>query len=222
MIRKMKRFLFFPVLLLITGLTVFEANSFSNIVHFVNTEVVSSSDSTALENEYFLVMRNSARYAEANTPDFGLRVIVAIEKLSVKSSKGKIKLNCGNVAVLLPQELYSLPKGEYFEVVFLQIHPPLQKLEKWIEPQTNIVVYENDKFRIFEERLAPGRYTRVTKPCAANCCQVKCGPIVQSRIQYSEKRNSRAPDSQYITICRTCGTCHNKQEYSHSPLQHCY
>ena len=47
-------------------------------------------------------------------------------------------------------------KGDYFEVAFKRIHPEPKGPEVWLEPLKNKMVYEDDLFRVFEERLAPG------------------------------------------------------------------
>ena len=46
-----------------------------------------------------------------------------------------------------------MPTGQYFEVAFKTKHPPLKVPEQWIEPEKNTMVYEDEQFRVFEERL---------------------------------------------------------------------
>jgi hypothetical protein len=101
-------------------------------------------------------MRNSTYCASANTPGFGTRVIVTLDTLEIRSSKGNRILKRGDVAVVLSGESYQVPQGEYFEVAIKTSHPPLKSPEKWVEPLKNTIVYEDDQFRVFEERLAPG------------------------------------------------------------------
>lgn len=115
-----------------------------------------SADSVALENEFVKIMANSTACSNAKTPGFGTRVIVALEQITIESSKGKIRLNRGNVAAFLPGESYKTPVGSYFEVAFKTNHPPLKSPEEWIEPLKNTIVYEDNEIRVFEERLAPG------------------------------------------------------------------
>lgn len=112
-------------------------------------------DSVALENDYVKVMRNSTACAAAYTPDFGSRVLVALTNVNVQSSKGAVALERGNIAVFLENEWYEKPSGEFFEVAFKKNHPPVKGPEQWLEPEKNIVVYEDAQFRVFEERLAP-------------------------------------------------------------------
>jgi hypothetical protein len=111
------------------------------------------SDSVALNNDYFRVTQNAAACTTANTPGFGTRVIVALSKVTIESSKGAITLERGGIAVFLAQESYESPTGEFFEVAFKRNHPPLKSPEQWLEPEKNTVVYEDKEFRIFEERL---------------------------------------------------------------------
>ncbi len=113
-------------------------------------------DSIALENEYVRVMHNAVLCTNARTPDYGSRVIVALTEVKIESSRGTLTLQLGDVAVFLENESYTSPTGEYFEVAFKKDHPPLKSPEQWIEPIKNTMVYEDNQFRVFEERLAPG------------------------------------------------------------------
>jgi len=122
-------------------------------VNRLNVEGAILSDSVALDNDYFRVMQNSAACTTANTPNFGTRVIVALSKVMIESSKGTLTLDRGGIAVFLAQESYESPTGEFFEVAFKKNHPPLKSPEQWLEPEKNTVVYEDEEFRVFEERL---------------------------------------------------------------------
>jgi len=121
-----------------------------------NVQPVQFADTAALENDYIKVYRNTTACTAAVTPGFGTRVIVALDKVKIKSSRGRLKLHRGNIAVFRVGEWYTLTKGEYFEVAFKKNYPALKKPEQWIEPLKNTMVYEDDQFRVFEERLAPG------------------------------------------------------------------
>jgi hypothetical protein len=116
---------------------------------------VAPSDSIAFENGYLKVMRNSTACARAHTPNFGSRVIVALGKVKIKSSRGSIKLKRGTIAVFQAGESYKSVKGDYFEVAFKTNHPAVKGPEQWLEPEKNTMVYEDDQFRVFEERLPP-------------------------------------------------------------------
>lgn len=122
----------------------------------VNVDLVQITDTAVLENDYVKVYKNTAACLNAFTPNFGTRVIVALDKLKIKSSRGKLKLERGNIAVFKEGEPYVLPKGAFFEVAFKKNYPPLKKPEQWIEPLKNTMVYEDEQFRVFEEKLAPG------------------------------------------------------------------
>ena len=129
-------------------------NSISNrcLEHFA----IANKDSVALDNAYMRVLRNGAACTLANTPNFGTRIIVALDKIKFKSNRGTIKIKRGEIAVFLENESYDLPQGSYFEIALKKIHPPLTKPKEWFEPMKNTIVYENDEFRVFEERLNPG------------------------------------------------------------------
>ena len=120
-----------------------------------NTQTINLSDTAVIENDYVKVYKNTGAFTNAFTENIGTRVIVALEKIKIKSSRGKLKLNRGNIAVFKEEEWYAL-KGEFFEVAFKKNYPPLKKPEQWIEPVKNTMVYEDEQFRVFEERLAPG------------------------------------------------------------------
>ena len=129
---------------------------------FLNQEIAksasiisSTSDSMVLDNPYMTVMQNRAVCTAAHTVNYGTRVIAALGTLTVKSSKGIIALQRGQVAVFLENETYQLPEGLYFEIAFKKNHPTLSVPEKWVEPLKNTTIYEDDQFRIFEERLLP-------------------------------------------------------------------
>jgi len=50
-------------------------------------------DSIALDNAYMRVLRDGAACTLANTPNFGTRIIVALDKIKFKSNRGTIKIN---------------------------------------------------------------------------------------------------------------------------------
>ncbi len=114
------------------------------------------SDSVALDNNYVRVMRNSTFENASDKELFSTRVIVALTQLKVKSDKINKTLNRGEIAVMNPNESCRVSGGEYFEVAFKKNHPPVKGPDEWLEPVKNTVVYEDEQFRVFEERLAPG------------------------------------------------------------------
>jgi hypothetical protein len=101
-------------------------------------------------------MQNVAACTTAHTPGFGTRVVVALTEMTIRSSRGSANLKRGEIAVFRAHESYTSPAGEFFEVAFKTNHPPVKGPEEWIEPVKNTVVYEDEEFRVFEERLAPG------------------------------------------------------------------
>ena len=113
-------------------------------------------DSIALDNDYLTVIRDGAKCAKANTQNYGTRIIVALDAIKFKSNRGLIKINRGQIAVFNVNESYEKPVGSYFEVALKKDHPQFKLPKEWFEPQKNTIIYENDEFRVFEERLAPG------------------------------------------------------------------
>ena len=120
-----------------------------------NDDLFRINDTAVLENDYIKVYQNTAACTNAFTLNFGTRVIVALNKIKIKSSRGKLTLKRGNIAVFKEGVSYILPKGAFFEVAFKKNYPSLKKPEKWIEPLKNTIVYEDEQFRVFEERLLP-------------------------------------------------------------------
>jgi len=117
---------------------------------------LTAEDSVALENAFMKVIRDGAACNLANTPDFGTRIIVALDKIKFQSNRGTIKIKRGQIAIFLENEYYDLPKGSYFEIALKKNHPPLTKPSEWVEPTKNKVIYEDAEFRVFEERLDAG------------------------------------------------------------------
>jgi len=113
-------------------------------------------DSIVFDNPYLQVSRNIIIHAIPNAENFGSRIIAALDKTTVYSSKGNKVLERGEVAVFLEKESYEIKTGSYFEIAFKKNHPPLTRPESWVEPLKNKVVYDDDEFRIFEERLDAG------------------------------------------------------------------
>jgi hypothetical protein len=102
----------------------------------------SNKDSVALENAFMKVLRDGAACTEANTPNFGTRIIVALDKVKFKSNRGTIKIKRGQIAVFLENEFYDLPRGSYFEIALKKDHPPLTKPSEWVEPLKNKIIYK--------------------------------------------------------------------------------
>ena len=121
-----------------------------------NYPIENAKDSVALDNAYMRVLRDGAACTLANTPNFGTRIIVALDKIKFKSNRGSITIDRGQIAVFLEDEFYNMPKGSYFEIALKKNHPPLSKPSEWVEPLKNKIIYENTEFRVFEERLDPG------------------------------------------------------------------
>ncbi len=110
-------------------------------------------DSIAFENEYVTVLRNSSL---EHQDDFTARVIIALSDMTMLRNTKEYALHRGSVTVIPSDEMVRQPEGEYFEINIKKDHPPLTEPEQWIEPQMNTMLYQDDQFRVFEERLPPG------------------------------------------------------------------
>jgi len=144
------------VILFFSLISIQFVNANNSITISLNNKLNIAKDSFEFTNQYVQVVRDSAVCTSANTNNIGSRIIVALDNIKFKSSKGFHKLKRGQLAVFLENESFDLPKGKYFEVAIKKDHPPLTKPEQWVEPKKNTIVYEDAEFRIFEERLEAG------------------------------------------------------------------
>ena len=115
-------------------------------------------DVPALDNAYARATRNGAPCASITTPGCATdRIIVALGNVDVNSINGTRRLTRGDIAVFGPKDSYVQPvAGAYFEVVLKADRPPVKSPKEQIPPEKNSIVYENDRFLVFEERLQPG------------------------------------------------------------------
>jgi hypothetical protein len=150
---KMKLYSIF-LFALTANLAIVNSNSIATIN--IDNFAIANKDSIAIDNPYFKVVRNGALFSSANTPHIGTRIIAALEDIKFKSSRGKIQIKRGEIAVFTEKEFYETPKGSYFEIALKKDHPELAKPSEWVEPTKNKIVYEDTEFRVFEERLNPG------------------------------------------------------------------
>ena len=110
----------------------------------------------ALENDYVRVTRNSATCLGANMTGCGDRVIVALDDVEIFVGYANRKLSRGNIMVFERDRAFQPPIGEFFEVVIKPDHPPVLSPPETIPPEKNAMLYEGERFFVFEERLAPG------------------------------------------------------------------
>jgi len=112
---------------------------------------------TVLENDYVLVSRDEAPCAQAGTKGCAERVIVAMGDIELRFGKVVRGMRRGEVAVFKPSESYRAPEtGLYYEVAIKPNHPPVKSPAEIIPPAKNTIVYESERFFIYEERLAAG------------------------------------------------------------------
>ena len=110
-----------------------------------------------LENDYVLVSRDDAPCAQGSTPGCAERAIVAMGEIELRFGKVLRAMRRGEVAVFKAGESYSSPTGgAFFEVAIKPNHPPVKSPPEIIPPAKNTIVYEGERFFVYEERLAPG------------------------------------------------------------------
>jgi hypothetical protein len=111
----------------------------------------------ALENEYVRVTRGAAPCASGQTPECADRVIVGLGDVELRAGRSTRALTRGDVAVFRAGEAYELRAGgPYFEVTFKANHPPVKVAPESIPAEKNVMRFDDERFFIFEERLAPG------------------------------------------------------------------
>ena len=70
-------------------------------------------DSISIDNAYFLVTKNGTNCSKSFTENYGSHVIVALDTIKIKSSKGTFNLKRGEIAVFLESESSSKSFMEY-------------------------------------------------------------------------------------------------------------
>ena len=110
--KNLMKFYFLFFIVLTAQISVANSNSISNI--YLKNFAIANKDSVALDNAFVRVLRDEAACTLANTPNFGTRIIVALDKVKFKSNRGTIKIKRGQIAVFLENEFYDLPRGSYF------------------------------------------------------------------------------------------------------------
>ena len=110
-----------------------------------------------LENEYVLVTKNAAPCASADTPGCEDRVVVALSEIELKESGKTKKMVRGDIAVFRKDESFTPPSnGDWVEIAFKPNHPPVKSPKELIPPQKNTILYDAERFFVFEEKLDPG------------------------------------------------------------------
>jgi len=106
----------------------------------------------ALENDFVQVFKNSAPCAAAG-PSCGERIVVALGSVEL----GGQKMGRGDIRVFKTGERYSPPQGgDYVEVVMKPVRPKVMTASVKIPPQKNKLLYEGERFFVFDENLEPG------------------------------------------------------------------
>ena len=109
--------------------------------------------SVIFENDYVTVSKNAAPCAMAGRAGCSDRVVVALDAVNL----GARKMVRGDIAVIAAKDSYPPPTGgDYLEVAFKPYHPPVKSTPEVIPPEKNSLLYDGDRFFVFEEKLSPG------------------------------------------------------------------
>ncbi len=133
----------------------------------------------ALDNEYVLVSRDRAPFAQGDKPGSGDRVVVAMGDLALATGGATKTLSRGQFAVFAPGESYALPPGAaFFEVAIKPGHPPVKTPPELIPPAKNLLTYDGPRFFIYEERLDPGDIRPRHSHCQRIEIRLNNGPML--------------------------------------------
>ena len=136
-----------------------------------------------LENDYVLVSRDDAPCAQGSTPGCAERVIVAMGEIQLRFGKVLRAMRRGEVAVFKAGESYRSPTGgAFFEVAIKPNHPPVKSPAEIIPPAKNTIVYEGERFFIYEERLAPGDTRERHSHSQRVEIRLNQGPMLQQQV----------------------------------------
>src|SRR5215468_9989467 len=106
------------------------------------------------ENDFVVVSKNAAPCASAG-PTCAERVIVALGPTEVAGQK----MARGDIKGFKKGEKYPVPTGgDYLEVVMKPTRPAVKTPAVKIPAKGNTVIYDSDRFFIFEEKLPVGGY----------------------------------------------------------------
>lgn len=129
----------------------------------------------ALENDYVRVSRDAAPFADVATD----RVIVAMAPLSFMAGDALQSLERGEFYVFGTGDSYKLPAGAaFFEVAIKPDHPPVKEPTELIPPAKNMMLYEGERFFIYEEKLDPGDIRPRHSHCQRVEIRLNNGPML--------------------------------------------
>src|SRR5215472_5242507 len=101
-----------------------------------------------LDNDYVEVFKNAAPCASAG-PTCGETIIVALGPTEVAGQK----MARGDIKGFKKGEKYALPTGgDYVEVVMKLTRPPVKTPSVKLVPKGNTIIYDSERFFIFEEK----------------------------------------------------------------------
>jgi hypothetical protein len=111
---------------------------------------------TVLDNDYVRVVRGAAPCASA-APGCSDRVVVALGPVEMERDGKTGSMSRGEIAVFEAGRAYSpSTKGDYVEVAFKTSHPRVQSPKELVAPEKNSILFDSERFFVFEDKLAPG------------------------------------------------------------------
>jgi hypothetical protein len=131
----------------------------------------------ALENEYVRVSRDTAPFAAVGNGD---RVIVAVAPLSFLAGSALQSLERGEFFVFGDGDTYQLPDGaSFFEVALKPDRPRVKEPPELIPPAKNTMLYEGERFFVYEESLDVGDIRPRHSHCQRVEIRLNNGPMLE-------------------------------------------
>jgi hypothetical protein len=106
-------------------------------------------------------------------------VIVAMAPLSFMAGDALQNLDRGEFWVFGPGDSYQMPDGgSFFEVALKPDHPPVKVPPEIIPPAKNTMLYEGERFFVYEESLDPGDTRERHSHCQRVEIRLNNGPML--------------------------------------------
>jgi hypothetical protein len=120
---------------------------------FATLFLLFQANTPVLENDFVRVYKNSAPCASPG-PTCGETVIVALGPTELAGQK----MVRGDIKGFKKGDKYAPPQGNYVQVVMKPVWPAVKTPAVNLPPKGNTIIYDSDRFFIFEEKLPVGGY----------------------------------------------------------------
>jgi hypothetical protein len=168
-------------------------------LHIANAQIKNPTrpleyDRSAFENAYVKVSRDISPCAQATVGQCEDRVVLAMGELSVTNGTNKKLLKRGQIAVFKTGESYEITQGSpFYEIAIKPSRPPIKSPPEIILPPKNMILYQGQKFFVYEEKLGVGD----TRPRHSHSQRVEIrlsnGPMLHQWVWQGDKVSENEP-----------------------------